>query len=402
MTQTTIGIGYDSAHQQRNERQRTMLTREGCQQRQTCLLQLMHEQQIDIALLADPCEIYYFSGVWLPGYYPAWTSFPGLFVVFADGTSWLFAHTDEGSALATERDTYEWGLLYTTHPDPARRLAALFEARLRGRAQVRRVGWQAEALPRSIGRIVQSQFAPDAWIPLDDALNTMQSVKDDDEIACIRESIRVNLAGIDAASKVIAPGVNELDVLAAGQRGAMRAAGRRVHHAGDYACGVMGGAARDRQIDSGELYILDTQTCHQGYWSDLARVFAVDGTLTAVQQEVYDHVAAILREMETLLKPGVHSSDITYHIDRQLRQHPLLQAGLVHHAGHGTGLRSHEAYPDVNKERGALLVAGNVICVEPGGYTAQARAGVRLENTFLITEGGCEVLSKYPLVLGPS
>ncbi|MDX2141658.1 MAG: Xaa-Pro peptidase family protein [Chloroflexota bacterium] len=377
-----------------------MLTRQGCQQRQTRLLQYMHDQQIDIALLSDPCEIYYFSGVWLPGYYPAWTSFPGLFVIFANGTSWLFAHTDEGEALASERHVYEWNLLYTTHPDPARRLSVLFEARLRGMAHIKRVGWQAETLSHDIARKVQAQLAPDEWIALDDALQAMQARKDADEIACIRESARINLAGIDAARQVIAPGVNELDVLAAGQRGAMRAAGRVVRHVGDYACGVMGGAARDRQIESGELYILDTQTLHQGYWSDLARVFPVDGTLTAIQQEVYDHVAAILREMETLLKPGVHSSDVTQHIDRQLRQHPLLQAGLIHHGGHGTGLRAHEAYPDVNKERGAVLEVGNVICVEPGGYTAQARAGVRLENTFLITADGCEVLSEFGLAVG--
>jgi Xaa-Pro aminopeptidase len=377
-----------------------MLTGEGCQQRQARLLQHMHNQQIDLALFSDPCEIYYFSGVWLPGYYPAWTDFPGLLVIFVDGTSWLFAHTDEGSALATERHTYEWGLLFTTHPDPARRLNALLDSRLRGAAHIRRIGWQAETLPHDIARTVQAHLAPDTWLALDDALQAMQARKDADEIACIRDSIRVNLAGIDAARRVIAPGVNELDVLAAGQHGAMRAAGKRVHHAGDYACGVMGGAARDRRIESGELYILDTQTWHQGYWSDLARVFAVDATPTAIQQDIYDHVAGILHEMETLLKPGVHTSDITQHIDHQLRQHPLLQAGLIHHGGHGTGLRSHEAYPDVNKTRGAVLEAGNVICIEPGGYTAQARAGVRLENTFLITEGGCEVLSEYALEVG--
>jgi Xaa-Pro aminopeptidase len=33
-----------------------------------------------------------------------------------------------------------------------------------------------------------------------------------------------------------------------------------------------------------------------------------------------------------------------------------------------------------------------VICIEPGGYFAAARYGVRLENMYLISENGCEDL----------
>jgi Xaa-Pro aminopeptidase len=39
-----------------------------------------------------------------------------------------------------------------------------------------------------------------------------------------------------------------------------------------------------------------------------------------------------------------------------------------------------------------VLEAGNVICIEPGGYLAVARHGVRLENMFLITDNACEDL----------
>jgi Xaa-Pro aminopeptidase len=74
----------------------------------------------------------------------------------------------------------------------------------------------------------------------------------------------------------------------------------------------------------------------------------------------------------------------------------LRDTGLTHHGGHGIGLRAHEA-PDINPDRGGILEAGNVVCVEPGGYTADLNAGVRLENTYLITESGCENLSEYPL-----
>jgi Xaa-Pro aminopeptidase len=46
------------------------------------------------------------------------------------------------------------------------------------------------------------------------------------------------------------------------------------------------------------------------------------------------------------------------------------------------------------------LRVGNVISVEPGAYIPEARAGVRLENMYLITEDGLENLSSYPMELG--
>ena len=79
-------------------------------------------------------------------------------------------------------------------------------------------------------------------------------------------------------------------------------------------------------------------------------------------------------------------------MDEMIREYaPLNQAGLIHHGGHSIGLRSHEL-PDVNLDRGGTLAPGNIICLEPGGYFPDAHYGVRLENMYLITEGGYEDL----------
>jgi Xaa-Pro aminopeptidase len=55
--------------------------------------------------------------------------------------------------------------------------------------------------------------------------------------------------------------------------------------------------------------------------------------------------------------------------------------------------------PDINKERGGILEVGNVVSVEPGGYTPDARYGVRLENMYLITAAGAVNLSEYAVQL---
>ena len=107
----------------------------------------------------------------------------------------------------------------------------------------------------------------------------------------------------------------------------------------------------------------------------------------------------ILQEVEDQLQPGAHGTAIWTWMDTCIRQHPhLREVGLTHHAGHGVGLRAHEG-PDLNRDRDDILRPGDVISVEPGAYTPELRAGIRLENTFLITETGCELLSNYPLSL---
>ena len=151
-----------------------------------------------------------------------------------------------------------------------------------------RLGWQVESMPRSLADTLVRTLHPGEWVAVDEVLATMQRRKDPDEVEAIRQCVQVNLAGYTAAHAAIEPGNNELAVLAAGQRGAMLAAGRREYHDGDYACGAYNGPARNRPIELGEVYIIDAQTYHGGYWSDLSRAFLVGDRPSALQQSIFD------------------------------------------------------------------------------------------------------------------
>jgi Xaa-Pro aminopeptidase len=263
----------------------------------------------------------------------------------------------------------------------------------------RRIGWQADALPRLLGATIDSAVHPDEWIAIDDLINLMERRKDPDEIDVIRRAVAVDLAAYRAAEQAIQPGVNELDVLAAGTQGALREAGEVVWHGGDYQSGIIGGAARDRRAEAGELYIIDAQTRYRGYWADLSRAYIVGDTITDLQQSVFDHLKAIHDVVPNLLKPGVDGTVVWRQVDALIREHPALaDIGLTHHAGHNIGLRAHEM-PDLNPNRGGTLEVGNVVTVEPGAYLDAVRGGVRLENMYLITEDGLENLSVYPMSL---
>ena len=72
----------------------------------------------------------------------------------------------------------------------------------------------------------------------------------------------------------------------------------------------------------------------------------------------------------------------------------VLRNGFFHGLGHGVGLEVHEG-PYIGLLPGGTLLAGDVVTLEPGLYDP-AIGGVRLEDLILVTEDGCEVLTRFP------
>jgi Xaa-Pro aminopeptidase len=88
-------------------------------------------------------------------------------------------------------------------------------------------------------------------------------------------------------------------------------------------------------------------------------------------------------ELRKIAYGAFESSDV-----RDARGQTLGQY-FIHGLGHQLGLDAHD--PGAADER--LLEPGMVITNEPGIYIPDEALGVRIENDFLITDGGAENLS---------
>lgn len=369
------------------------LTPEGCRARQERFLAHLEDLRIPAAVISHPRDIYYLTGLFPESPFP----YPSLLFLGPGLPGWIVSGL-EGEGVFDELLPYPINTLATMNPDNHRRAAMLVRQRILRTPGLARLGYQREALPHSLAEALEAG-GPREWTEVDEILQELQLRKGPDEVECIRRSIAANLAGYTRAQQLVRPGANEMEVLTEAQAAAQRHTGKPHFFNGDFQSGVPGGFARDRAIERGELYIIDAWTDLDGYWCDMSRAWVVGGEPTDLQASVYEHLAGILKAVPQMARVGRSTVDLWHELDARIREHPhMTDKGLIHHGGHGIGLRAHEG-PDLNRDRGGVFEVGNVFTCEPGFYSEELRGGVRLENDFLVTESGVEVLSEYPLSL---
>lgn len=364
-----------------------MLTREGCLARQDTLRNILHARKLRGAILTDPHEIYYFTG-WLRS-----SEHPEALILH-DRTILISAETPPSKqVLIDDHIPYEASVFATTQPDRLQRLITAGASVLQD-LHGRRVGYRAEDLPHAFVQSVRAE-----WESIDPSIVAMQTVKHPDEIACIRRAIDVTEAGYEALKDAVRPGLNELEAFNLAYSAVVRAAGAIVPYAGDFQSSSPGGRARNRTIEAGELYILDTFPIVDGYWADMSRTFAVGGSPTALQHEAWQLVVEALRVGEEAVHPGAPAADVHRKMEKVLSAFARDGARILpHHGGHGMGLRAHEI-PRIDPIFDDVFETGMVFTLEPGVYHPELRAGIRLEHNYVLTENGVERISSFPLEL---
>ena len=143
------------------------------------------------------------------------------------------------------------------------------------------------------------------------------------------------------------------------------------------------------------MYILDLGPAFRGYFADNARTIAVSEP-TAAQQEAWRKIIDVFEHVERSVRPGKNAKELFDEAQAILDEAPL--GVFNHHLGHGIGLFPHEA-PHLNPNWNDTFEVGDVFTAEPGLYAAELRAGMRIENDYLVTDDGVELLTKFPLEL---
>jgi Xaa-Pro aminopeptidase len=206
-----------------------------------------------------------------------------------------------------------------------------------------------------------------------------------------------NRAMYDHARKIVRPGINELEIYSELQAVTVRTLGEPPTYFGqDFRSGERGGAPRDRKIQAGELMILDLGVGFRGYHSDNARTIAVGGEPSDKQQQAWKAAASIFDLVQSQARPGASCHALFDEAQKQLDKY--LPGVFNHHLGHGVGLAPQEG-PHLTPRWEDALAEGDFIAVEPGLYHEDLHSGVRLEQNYLVTATGVELMTDWPLGL---
>lgn len=234
------------------------------------------------------------------------------------------------------------------------------------------------------------------WIDLDATMFRLRRTKDAAELAMMARANEANAAMYARAREIVEPGLNELDLYSELHTTAVKTLGEPLTYFGqDFRCNARGGAPRDRAAEAGELWVLDLGVGYRGYYSDNARTIAV-GEASSDQQAAWEQIAAIFPMIESSVRPGVSCKEVFSNAQQMLAD--AEPWAFNHHLGHGVGLAPHEA-PRLNPNWDDTFQPGDFFTVEPGLYHDDLRHGIRLEQNYVVTETGVELLTDWPLGL---
>ncbi len=231
---------------------------------------------------------------------------------------------------------------------------------------------------------------------LDDLLHDLRVVKSPEEAENIRKAQKLTDRTFDYVLKQIGVGKTEREI-ALDMEFFMRRLGSEgvsfdfIVISGKNSS-LPHGVPTDKKIEAGDFVTMDFGAVVNGYRSDMTRTVAV-GFVTDEQKAVYETVLAA----QCAALSAIHAGAACNEIDRIARDR-IAAAGYGEYFGHGlghsVGLEIHES-PACSPNDKTVLQSGTVMTVEPGIYLPD-RFGVRIEDMVLVTETGCENLTKSP------
>ena len=250
------------------------------------------------------------------------------------------------------------------------------------------------------------------------AISATVSVKDEKEIAATREACRISSIVAGEIPDMLSEGVSEKEV-AARMDARMRELGGTGNAFDTIAAfGAYSSQPHhmpcDYRLKKGDTALFDFGTKYDRYCSDMTRTVFL-GRPPEILERAYEvvleaqHTVFLGRPPEILERAyevvlEAQQAGIAEYRDgakasaadiaaREIIDNSEFKGKFIHTFGHGIGMDVHQDISIYSKSE-QVLRAGNVVSAEPGIYIPGV-GGIRIEDTCLITEDGCEVLTSF-------
>lgn len=227
----------------------------------------------------------------------------------------------------------------------------------------------------------------------EDTLKNFRIIKDSEEIAAIKESLKIAETAFLELKHHISTDMTEKEAAWLLER-LIRENGADslsfpVIAASGQNCALPHAVPTNRKFRKNEPLLFDFGAKLNGYCSDISRTLIIEKP-DDMFKEVYQTLFNAQQMAIDAIKPKIRCSDIDK-IARDYINNSKFDGRFGHALGHGVGIAIHEP-PRLSRLDNTELEAGMVVTVEPGIYIPEW-GGIRLENMVRITDNGAEVLN---------
>lgn len=269
-------------------------------------------------------------------------------------------------------------------------------AELCAKEQVHRLGFEGDFLTVDEFLVLEKLHQGRDLLSVSGLVEALRMIKDEAEIAIMRRAAQITDEGFMHILKFIQTGMTEREVALELEFQMKRLGAEGLAFETIAASGVRSsmphGVASEKVIESGDLLTLDFGALYHGYCADMTRTVMV-GEPTERQREIYGIVLEAQLRGVAACKPGMTGQELDEVCRGYIREQGYGD-NFGHSTGHGVGRFIHEG-PRVAVRSEEVLKPGMVVTIEPGIYLP-GWGGVRIEDSVLVTETGCERLSQSP------
>ncbi len=372
---------------------------------------LMHEQGLDALILLGNTNVVYATGAIWPLADSGRANFelPVAVVLADDEWPHLFSPVRPDDRLRTQWPSdHLHGPVYLDFDEGVQLFAVALAGLVPSGAVIATDEW-TNALRREDSLL----FAGKAPLDGGPVISRAKARKTPDELALMREGLRITERAIADVQARLSPGVRQTDLTATFLRTIFEAGAdanvldpiwqvmpARIADGpwtttGDLACPL---SSTERELAEGDVLWVDTGISYGGFHSDFGRTWVVGREPDATQRAQFEQWRTIMDAVLAVTRAGATAADLTAAaIDAAGGVKPWMPHFYL---GHGLGIDSAEM-PYVGSDIGEafdaslVLTDGMVLVLEPLVWEDGA-AGYRSEEVLLITEDGWEPMTDYP------
>lgn len=261
------------------------------------------------------------------------------------------------------------------------------------KVSLKRMGFESMNLPYDVAIRLKKIMGGVETVPLKNVVESIRIIKNRSEVSLIKKSIRLAKTVLTDTVKKIRPGVSEESLRSFAEISFLEN-GASAGFEPIIACGKNASKphakATAMKIPKDAFVMIDMGCNLDGYNSDVTRTLMF-GNVNSRFKKIYDVVKTAQEKAFKKIRPGAKIPAI----DNAARSY-ICEKGygdcFSHSLGHGVGLEVHEA-PNISEFNNDILRPGMVFTIEPAIYIP-GFGGVRIEDMVLVTERGCEVLTK--------